>query len=234
MVFINLLSFIVILLSRIICSNSFSTQGSYPKRASVRFTFSSLSVTLPSTTTSQSFTKYHQHKNNNVPQHLFMLRNIDLPEAIIFYGLDTILDLSEEMEKPGVLRLMDDCAELQTPVILLSERLEVEELLSSLSPYTKLTKYLHDPKRKNSLKNILHLRSSLEEFVADNNNEDAEFFLGDDAPYLNQGQKVGHAPCPAAILDAVNSIVIEPRGFGSREFGIKHHETIRNPLPQHW
>jgi hypothetical protein len=79
----------------------------------------------------------------------------------------------------------------------------------------------------------LHYRSSREEFVvvSDTDTNDDDDSSG---PYRFLGEGIGHAPCPGALYDAINTITIEPKGFGgSSGFGVKKWEATRIPLPQH-
>ena len=52
---------------------------------------------------------------------LSMVRNIDLPEVIVFYGVDSILDPEQGILRRGVSQLLKDCHEIGTPVIVLSD-----------------------------------------------------------------------------------------------------------------
>ncbi len=174
------------------------------------------------------------------------LRNFDLPEALIFYGLDTVVDnmlaySSDNNNKPnvrpGVLRLMKESDDIKTPIIILSDHYKMNEISSILHATDVRFQSLNE-------KNILHYRSSLEEFIVEEynkiyqNNDNGEIENDNDDDYeyppTFQGKGIGHAPSPAALMDAVNTIWIEPRGFGgSAGFGTKYADAIRNPLPQH-
>ena len=176
------------------------------------------------------------------------LRNFDLPEALIFYGLDTIIDtaiISSSGEtnehggngpkvRPGVLRLMKESKEINTPIIVLSEHFTMDEISARLNSADEIFTEMNIEDK------ILHYRSSLEEYVvnydqifqdnkySEDSSEEYEY------PPTFQGKGFGHAPSPAALMDAVNSIRIQPRGFGgSSGFGVKYADAIRNPLPQH-
>jgi hypothetical protein len=193
----------------------------------------------------RSKNKRHGHTKLN-------LRNFDLPEALIFYGLDTVVDNilassdstiaininnNKPSVRPGVLRLMKESEEIKTPIIILSEHYTMDEISSILHDADETFQTLNE-------KNSLHYRSSLEEFIVDynkifqnngdgnmENDNDEEFY--DYAPTF-QGKGIGHAPSPAALMDAIHTIWIEPRGFGgSAGFGTKYADAIRNPLPQH-
>lgn len=156
-----------------------------------------------------------------------MLRNVDLPEALIFYGMDTVIEDNQRI-RPGVLRVMKEAQGLDVPIIVLSERWSMKEIgekLERVDESKTFQQLLSD--------NLLHYRSSLEEFVFEG---DQSISTDDDVSSLYQfvGKGVGHAPCPAALYDALHTIVIEPKGFGgSSGFGVKKWEATRVPLPQH-
>ena len=50
-----------------------------------------------------------------------MVRNVDLPEVIVFYGIDSILDQEQGILKKGISQLLQDCHEIKTPVLVLSD-----------------------------------------------------------------------------------------------------------------
>lgn len=183
-----------------------------------------------------SLTQNIQRRNN--PHHISMLRNVDLPEALIFYGVDTIINRasssSQPSIRPGVLRLIEEAKEIDTPTFILSEHLTMSELSQSIESVEPCFQQFR-------AENRVHYRSSLEEFVVQresdletvgegNDNEDEDGF----APHHFVGEGIGYAPCPAALYDAVNTVKIVPRGFGgSSGFGVKNWEAVRPPLPQH-
>lgn len=166
---------------------------------------------------------YAERKNSLIS----MLRNVDLPETLIFYGFDTVIDVvtspSQPTARPGVLRLIEEAKSVDVPTIILSEHMTMNELSEAVESAEPLfAKYREH--------NILRYRSSLEEFVVEEDGEMDE----DDVPYRFVGAGMGHAPCPAALYDAVNTITIEPKGFGgSSGFGVKNWECERIPLAQH-
>lgn len=159
---------------------------------------------------------------------LTMLRNFDLPEALIFYGIDSILNPSHSSTRPGLLRLLEEARQDSIPVIFLSERLTVEELKDKVESCESTFGTLNEKKH-------IYYRSSKEEFVIthwDDEQDEPYDPLYDPPTFLGQG--VGHAPCPAALLDAIHTMKIQPKGFGgSSGFGVKHSESRRSPLPQH-
>ena len=182
---------------------------------------------------------------------LSMLRNFDLPEALVFYGYDTVIHRhrhahsgtetetktkTDAVVRPGVLRLLEEAKEMDIPTFILSEHYTMDELSNAVESVEPLF-------RSFSEKNVVHYRSSLEEFIVkdDSNNakdcDDDDDDDDDDESYIPNrfiGKGIGHAPCPAALYDAVNTITIEPRGFGgSSGFGVKNWEAGRAPLPQH-
>jgi hypothetical protein len=163
---------------------------------------------------------------NNSHLSLIMLRNFDLPEALIFYGLDSILNPCHSSTRPGLLRLVEEARQDNIPVIFLSERLSIEELKQKVESSEHIFLNLNE-------KNHIHYRSSKEEFVVLWDEQYEPYDPLYDPPTF-QGKGVGHAPCPAALLDAIHTIKIQPKGFGgSSGFGVKHSESTRSPLPQH-
>jgi hypothetical protein len=51
-----------------------------------------------------------------------MVRNIDLPEAIIFYGLNSILDVKSNKPRSGVEALLRECQEINAAAIILLDK----------------------------------------------------------------------------------------------------------------
>jgi hypothetical protein len=165
-----------------------------------------------------------------------MLRNFDLPEALIFYGLDTVIDSSSSTAsssassppppsiRPGVLRLIEEAKDVGVCTIILSEHLTADALAHAIESI--------DPSfRQLSNDQIVHYRSSREEFIVDENDMDMD--MNSYVPYRFLGQGMGYAPCPAALYDAVNTLLVEPKGFGGSDgFGVKNWEAVRTPLPQ--
>jgi hypothetical protein len=47
-----------------------------------------------------------------------MVQNIDLPEAIVFYGQDVFVNDQQQL-LPGISELLQDCRDVQTPVVVL-------------------------------------------------------------------------------------------------------------------
>jgi len=157
-----------------------------------------------------------------------MLRNFDLPEALIFYGIDAVIDDTPKV-RPGVLRLIEEAKSLDIPTIILSENLTVNKLAKRVEAADPSCTF-----HKLSNEKILHYRSSLEEFIVEEDamtdDEEADVYI----PFRFVGRGIGHAPCPAALYDAINTITIDPKGFGgSAGFGVKNWEAGRIPLPQH-
>eukprot|EP00563_Minutocellus_polymorphus_P014045 CAMPEP_0181052698 /NCGR_PEP_ID=MMETSP1070-20121207/17727_1 /TAXON_ID=265543 /ORGANISM="Minutocellus polymorphus, Strain NH13" /LENGTH=333 /DNA_ID=CAMNT_0023131805 /DNA_START=199 /DNA_END=1200 /DNA_ORIENTATION=+ len=166
-----------------------------------------------------------------------MIRNVDLPECVLFYGADSILSSSDGSSfacssestascviRPGVTRLLTECAEVGTPALLLSEHMRTDDLsamLLSTDDDSELSAFLQD--------GTLVVKSSLEECT---------FPLGhpyfDEQPYELYGLS-NHAPSPGFLLDAIETIAMIPKGFGgSSGFGIKQEGVERRPpLPKH-
>ena len=140
---------------------------------------------------------------------LSMLRNFDLPEVIVFYGMDTFCQKSDAMKsksklQPGVYRILKECEETKTCVILLSEsrtELEIHDYLQKQQFYDSIASFQ------------IHVRSSLD--------------MTDPSKYMGRG--IGYAPCPAALLDAISSVEVQPKGFGgSSGFGTKDAVSMSN------
>ena len=217
-------------------------------------TSTSSSLLSPSSTTSPICTKRKRTRCK--------LRNFDLPEALIFYGMDTIIDRNNDSDnddikptvQPGVVRLVKESKEVKTPIIVLSEHHTMEEIstiLDSAACESDDTDNMFFSNLHNE-DHILHYRSSLEEYVVDPMKRTMNFHSsqqendkeGDDDeeeeddeyeyPPTFLGKGIGHAPSPASLMDAIHTVWIEPRGFGgSSGFGTKYADAVRNPLPQH-
>ena len=162
------------------------------------------------------------------------IRNVDLPECVIFYGSDSMLSRgvddgsssSSYTVRPGVNRLLAECAEVGTPALLLSEHMRAEDLddvlLSAEDDYSELSTFVQD--------GTLVVKSSLEECTF---SPDHPYFDDDDQAYLYGPNN--HAPSPGFLLDAVETTAMVPLGFGgSSGFGIKQEGVERRPpLPKH-
>eukprot|EP00957_Ditylum_brightwellii_P067632 5133685-Ditylum_brightwellii.AAC.1 len=147
--------------------------------------------------------------------------------------------------KKGVTRLLKECQEVDTAAILLSERLHVEDLKIILA--NARNEDDGDDADVGALMNYvncgaLHLRSSLDQIPSnknqmleqgedDNNSEDEEEF--NSYQFYSQG-KIGISPNPASVIDSLNSVTIQPRGFGgSSGFGTQKQDPKRSPIPKH-
>lgn len=153
-----------------------------------------------------------------------MLRNFDLPESLIFYGVDAAIDRTSTPPTPrrGVVRLIEECHEVGTAAILLSESLTTEETRAKLNE-AGLGRYASSNEGGAPL---LHIRSALESYslppsIVDTHN-------------LYDMGALGRSPSPAVLLDSIHTLLIEPRGFGgSSGFGTKAADPTRPPLPKH-
>lgn len=118
---------------------------------------------------------------------LNMVRNIDLPEALVFYGKDVYENDDGEL-LPGVSSLIQECKEIQTPVVVILED---------------------------------------ENDVLQNTNQDITVVP---PPSEDCNNKRHQPPNPRALYEAVNSLLIQPRGFGgSSGFGRKLADPERSP-----
>ena len=166
---------------------------------------------------------------------LQMLRNVDLPECIIFYGADTVLEpnwscTKEEAQfRPGVIRLCQECEEVGTGIIWLSEHTpsnELEQLWNIATSQQKNKKFIAKQNENIVFQCSKEVLTLPLQFKDDDDNEEEE---------ESYGRGYGYAPSPAALIDAISSMVIHPRGFGgSSGFASSQHiDPQRNPLPPH-
>jgi hypothetical protein len=136
-----------------------------------------------------------------------MLRNIDLPECIVFYGMETVVIEDEFEFQPGFVRFLQEALDIETATLLLSEHktsLQMKSVLLECCNFDS-QKFSSPPL------SMLELRSSLE----------LPTVMDQTSNLLLVGK--GYSPSPAALLDTISSVMIEPKGFGgSGGFGIKH------------
>jgi len=156
---------------------------------------------IPTRSINQSTYRHHRSKPSTT---ITMLRNFDLPEVVIFYGMETFVQ-DGRMEhpkktslQPGVSRILQESTETDTCIILLSETYTEHQIQEWLQP---------QPVYKDILSSSnFHIRSSLD--------------MKDPSMFYGRGH--GYAPCPAALMDAIASVEIQPKGFGgSSGFGSK-------------
>mmetsp|Transcript_2073 Transcript_2073/g.4535 ORF Transcript_2073/g.4535 Transcript_2073/m.4535 type:complete len:393 (+) Transcript_2073:82-1260(+) len=169
---------------------------------------------------------------------LQMVRNIDLPEAIVFYGIESMMehsssgddDASSLMLRPGVVRLINECLDVGTAAILLSEEPDASETSarqlflgacdSSLDATASF--YLLEGHENQ----VLHFRTLNSHFVCpptidyDEESSDDQTDEEDESIEFYNLQSNGRSPSPAFLLDSLRSVIIDPRGFGgSSGFG---------------
>jgi hypothetical protein len=188
---------------------------------------------------------------------LDMVRNIDLPEAIVFYGLESLMQppLVEEIDagdvrkvafslRPGVKRLLNECKEVGTASLLLSEDADEEDGLKLIIQEAwERAEGPRDKKLMNgdNLANI-HIRCLNYEFSLPPGNEVGGDIINDYADALDEYDvdtefyhlgASGRSPSPAFLLDSLRSVRIDPRGFGgSSGFGRGQWiEPRRSPMP---
>ena len=183
--------------------------------------------------TSISTTMYLRHDLTGPSTKLHMVRNIDLPEAIVFYGVESMMetrldDGSSFALRPGIIRLLNECRDVGTSSLLLSEvEDDTEESLfqtayeqSDLDKALALTKS-DDPVlifRCLSSKFTIPIPTSPEGEAGNSEVDPVE--VDDESLELYNLQASGRSPSPAFLLDALRSVHIDPRGFGgSSGFG---------------
>lgn len=167
-----------------------------------------------------------------------MIRNVDLPECVIFYGTDTMLSSSDGLSftcgsnnndgacqiRPGVTRLLKECSEVGTPALLLTEHMHSAALrdLIMASKESNVKSYVQD--------GTLVIKSALEECAFAPNHP---YYGENDQSYLYG--LYNYAPSPGFLLDAIETTSMVPKGFGgSSGFGVKQEGVeCRPPLPKH-
>eukprot|EP00956_Cyclotella_meneghiniana_P027375 scaffold61142_cov57-Cyclotella_meneghiniana.AAC.12 len=185
---------------------------------------------------------------------LRMVRNVDLPEAIVFYGLESVLEppsveieevASEDSDsddaqpydnhlklRSGIFRILQECQEVGTAVLILSEvdRLKDGELCNVFKE-AWMNSYSSDSIIEKDLQTLL-LSDDAEEnptvsfrcidtkFTTPSycpNDVDDEFDDNDSyasSSYYYDLLSMGKSPSPAFLLDSLQSVRIDPRGFG--------------------
>lgn len=164
---------------------------------------------------------------------LQMVRNIDLPEAIVFYGVESMMEYKSDddsslMLRPGVVRLLDECLDVGTAALLLSEDPSSDET-STRQLFQRACDSSSGTISSSNIQKIIggddhqvpHFRTLNSHFVcpppSDNTDESDEF---DESIEFYSLQSNGRSPSPAFLLDSLRSVNIDPRGFGgSSGFG---------------
>ena len=181
---------------------------------------------------------YNAKRRKASASKLQMVRNIDLPEAIVFYGLESMMehninDNNDELLtlRPGVARLINECVEVGTAALLLSEDADetsTRELFQSAYDSSGVeASYLNLEKIIEGDNQILHFRTLQSHFLcpptrnySDESNEPSNDDEDDESITFYNLQSNGKSPSPAFLLDSLRSVNIDPRGFGgSSGFG---------------
>jgi len=189
--------------------------------------------------TSISTTMYLRHDLTGPSTKLHMVRNIDLPEAIVFYGVESMMENHSSDEssfalRPGIIRLLNECRDVGTSSLLLSEfNDDTEESLYALFQ----TAYRSDSDNggegphvlTKSDDPVLSFRCLSSEFKIPPTSPEGEAGtsdtyevdpVDDESLELYNLQTSGRSPSPAFLLDALRSVHIDPKGFGgSSGFG---------------
>jgi len=173
-----------------------------------------------------------------------MVRNIDLPEAIVFYGVESMMEHSSSgdddddddsslMLRPGVVRLINECLDVGTAAILLSEEPDASET-SARQLFLSACDLSLDATASSNIQKIigghdnqvLHFRTLNSHFVCPPASESEEESSDDQTDEEDESiefynlQSNGRSPSPAFLLDSLRSVIIDPRGFGgSSGFG---------------
>jgi hypothetical protein len=195
--------------------------------------------------------RYYDKRSTTCVTKLKMVRNIDLPEAIVFYGVESMMkhisgdDDNSLILRPGVVRLLNECREVGTAALLLSEELLDDETKmrqrfqkawdssSDATASSDLHKIIGDDDQ------VLHFRCLGSQFVCATINNSHDESSNDQSDDFDESiefynlQSMGMSPSPAFVLDSLRSVHIDPRGFGgSSGFGRGQWvEPRRSPLP---
>lgn len=180
--------------------------------------------------------RYNADNTSASTTELSMVRNIDLPEAIVFYGVESMMEHSDGdsdgetslILRPGIVRLLNECRDVGTAALLLSEELDGDETNVKQTFERAWETSSSDEISSSNLQKItegdervLHFRCLNSKFVCplpiDNEQSDDEF---DESIEFYDLQSIGRSPSPAFLLDSIRSVHIDPRGFGgSSGFG---------------
>jgi hypothetical protein len=160
-----------------------------------------------------------------------MVRNVDLPEAIVFYGLESIFeppreditdaDVSRDVNtlklRPGISRILEECREVGTAALILSEH-DLNEVELRQHFATAWDDSYSDSKTRlqtfmNENEPVLSFRCINEKF-SNPVSEHTDEALSDPEFIFYNLLLIGRSPSPAFLLDSLQSIQIDPRGFG--------------------
>jgi len=190
----------------------------------------------------------HRHRSSTL---LCMVRNVDLPEAIVFYGIESIMEAHvatnannkecsiQRLLRPGVKRLLEECNEVGTASLLLSEDNINDDDYNNRLVSIFREAYNNDDDTVHC-SNTIHVRCLNHTFLThtllanneagyNNHSDDND----DESLIFYNLQANGRSPSPAFLLDSLNSVQINPRGFGGHSgFGRgQWTEPRRCPLP---
>lgn len=136
-----------------------------------------------------------------------MVRNIDFPEALVFFDIaddDNASVLVEDDDKtlrPGLLDLLQECQDVSTPALYITSHNQ-QDLENNISAFSEIKSYL---------KVFHHHQQETSSSKTTQSNQIAK-----------------------SIWDTIHSIIIQPEGFGgSSGFGRKMADPERSPLPQY-
>lgn len=145
-------------------------------------------------------------KTRSVASFLPMVRNIDFPEALIFYddshddAVSVLLEDDGTTARPGLLDLLQECQDVNTPTILI--------VPSSTTPASK---YSQEVLKKLQVFEEVSLPTT-----------------------AVPGSAPSHSQAILSLWEAIQSLTIQPAGFGgSSGFGRKLADPERSPIPAH-
>ncbi|KAL3803548.1 hypothetical protein HJC23_014096 [Cyclotella cryptica] len=169
---------------------------------------------------------------------LRMVRNVDLPEALVFYGLESVFDpptdVTDEHDnsvnvgtectarlRSGVARILDECQEVGTAALILSESNGLDERELKDHFVEAWANSFQDSARQERLQKLMEGSAPVVSFRCINNDftytasdvNDGEGLESSETLFYNL-LSTGRSPSPAFLLDSLQSIRIDPRGFG--------------------
>ena len=184
------------------------------------------------------------HSLCNALSRLDMVRNIDLPEALVFYGIESMMEPIHEIDtddtthqfvpctlRPGIVRLINECGEVGTAALLICEEFDedclkrtFQKAYERVSCSSKDKLQLRKSSGNDPAVQFRCLNSVFESELDDEYDNNLELY---------NLEAVGRSPSPAFLLDSLRSVSIDPRGFGgSSGFGRGQWiEPRRCPMP---
>ena len=128
--------------------------------------------------------------------------------------------------RPGVVRLLNECRDVGTAALLLSEEMDSDETKARLLFQSAWDASSSDATASSNMEKIiegdnkvLHFRCLNSKFVCPPSDKEQSDEYDENIEFYNL-QSIGKSPSPAFLLDSLRSVHIDPKGFGgSSGFG---------------